>query len=261
VTRVCKWFFERADYSRQFIDDKEIIGRRGHSAYGRGHRLGAFQVRATIARPGTARHRTHNRRIGAKSAGEQETAMTLREQEEYSALRATIRQRGTARVSIITAGLAVWSAEAIATAVLGAPPAVSLIPLFLLAATFESAFALHVGVERIGRYIQVFHETDAAPAWEAAAMAFGRPPRGTATDPLAAALFAIAAVLNFGPVLFVIPVPIELIVIGGAHALFLARLAAARAGAARQRAADLARFREMRRQGSGPSDRGSVQNG
>jgi hypothetical protein len=53
-------------------------------------------------------------------------------------------------------------------------------------------------------------------------------------------------VLNFGPVLFVIPVPIELIVIGGAHALFLARLAAARAGAARQRAADLARFREMK---------------
>lgn len=173
--------------------------------------------------------------------------MTLREQEEYSALRATIRQRGTARVWIIAAGLAVWSAETLTTAVLGAPPAVSLVPLLLLAATFESAFALHIGVERIGRYLQVFHETDGAAAWEAVAMDFGRPARGTATDPLAVALFAIAAVLNFWPVLAAVPVPIELIVIGGAHALFLARLAAARAGAGRQRAADLARFREMKR--------------
>jgi len=172
--------------------------------------------------------------------------MTLREQEEYSALRATIRQRGTARVWIITAGLAIWSAEAIATAVLGTPPVVSLVPLLLLAATFEAVFALHVGIERIGRYIQVFHETDGTAAWEAAAMDFGRPARGTAADPLAVALFAIAAVLNFVPVLAAVPVPIELIVIGGAHALFLARLAAARAGAARQRAADLARFLEMK---------------
>jgi hypothetical protein len=173
--------------------------------------------------------------------------MTPRELEEYSALRATIRQRGTARVWILVAGLTAWSAEAIALAVLGPPPAVSLIPLLVLAVTFEAAFALHIGVERIGRYIQVFHETAGESAtWEGVAMRFGRPPHGTATDPLCAAQFALAAVLNFAPVLLAAPVPVEGLVIGGAHLAFLARLVMGRRAAAAQRVADLARFQEMK---------------
>src|SRR5712671_3249262 len=84
--------------------------------------------------------------------------MTGREQDEYSALRATIRERGTARICLFVAGLAAWAAVTIATAALASTPLAALLPLLLLASVFEAIFALHVGVERIGRYIQVFHE-------------------------------------------------------------------------------------------------------
>jgi hypothetical protein len=186
-------------------------------------------------------------RIGANMPRQQESSMTPRELKEYSALRATIRQRGNARPWLAVAGLAAWSAEALAIAVLAPPPAVALVPLLILAASFEAVFALHVGVERIGRYVQVFHEAAGEPAaWEGAAMAFGRPPRGTATDPLFAAYFGLAALLNFVPVMLAVPVPVEALVIGGAHLLFVARIAAARRAAAGQRAADLARFQTMK---------------
>ncbi len=184
--------------------------------------------------------------------------MTPRELEEYRALRATIRQRGTARVWIVVAGLVAWSAEVVAMVVLGPPPAVSLVPLLVVAVTFESAFTLHVGVERIGRYLQVFHESpDENAKWEAAAMAFGTPARGTATDPLFVLYFTLATLLNFTPVMLAGPLPVEIAVIGAAHLALFGRLALARGSAARQRAADLARFREMRRQGSGIKEQGS----
>ncbi len=61
VTRVCKWLFERGDYSRQFIDRKGIIGRQPQTAYGRGHHLGPYQLRATMARRGAARQQPHIR--------------------------------------------------------------------------------------------------------------------------------------------------------------------------------------------------------
>jgi hypothetical protein len=84
--------------------------------------------------------------------------MTARDQDEYIALRATIRERGTARVCIFAGGLAAWAAASIATAALASTPVAVLLPLLVLAAAFEAVFALHVGVERIGRYLQVFHE-------------------------------------------------------------------------------------------------------
>jgi hypothetical protein len=66
-----------------------------------------------------------------------------------------------------------------------------------LAAGFEAVFALHVGVERIGRYLQVFHEdAGGPPAWERHAMAFGPPSAGGRVDPLFSGLFAAAAVLT-----------------------------------------------------------------
>jgi hypothetical protein len=170
--------------------------------------------------------------------------MTSRELEEYKALRATIRQRGTARVWIFTAGLAVWAALVVATATLAALPASALLTLFFLAATFEAVFALHVGVERIGRYVQVFHETPGDRAcWEAVAMAFG--PARAAADPLFVVCFALAATLNFAPALLAAPQRAEVIAIGAAHLAFLLRVIAARRAAAGQRAADLARFAAM----------------
>ena len=167
--------------------------------------------------------------------------MTERELEEYRALRATIRQRGTARPWAFLAGLCVWAILTLAAA-LAALPLVSVLPLLVLAGTFEVVYALHVGAERIGRYLQVVHDD----RWERTAMAFGPPLAGTRADPLFVLLFALAAICNFLPVLVAAPMRVELAVLGGAHALFLLRLSVARQQAAKQRAADLDRFLKLR---------------
>jgi hypothetical protein len=173
--------------------------------------------------------------------------MTGRDRDEYTALRATIRERGTARVCIFVAGIAAWTAATIATAALASSPVASLLPLLLLAGVFEAVFALHVGVERIGRYVQVFHEgSGESVGWEHAAMAFGRP-RGAATsDALFTLPFLLAALFNIAPALLLNPIPTELIFVGGAHALFGLRLVVARIVAGRQRAIDLERFQRLK---------------
>jgi len=167
--------------------------------------------------------------------------MTAREQEEYSALRTTIRERGTARVWILVVGIIAWAGLTTATAALASTPLAVLLPLLVLAAAFEGVFALHVGVERIGRYLQVVH----ADTWEQTAMAFGRPKGAVGIDPLFSVVFLIAALFNFGPVLVINPVGVELVFVGGAHMLFVLRVIVARASAARQRSVDLARFQEL----------------
>ena len=188
------------------------------------------------------------------SAGD-EQSLTAREQVEYTELRATIRERGTARICIFAAGLAAWGALTVATAALASTPLATLLPLLVLAAVFEAVFALHIGVERVGRYLQVFYETTgdtAGPAagtrsWEHAAMNFGRP-RGTVrADALFTIVFALAAMFNVAPALILEPTRAEQVFVGGAHALFVVRLLAAGAGARNQRAIDLERFRELRR--------------
>jgi hypothetical protein len=98
-----------------------------------------------------------------------------------------------------------------------------------------------VSVERIGRYLQVFHED----RWEATAMAFGAPMAGTGTDPLFIVPFALATVCNFVPVLLAEPVRVELVALVGLHLLFLLRLLMGRRTAGRQRAVDLDRFRSL----------------
>jgi hypothetical protein len=183
--------------------------------------------------------------------------MTAREQDEYSALRATIRERGTARICIFVGGIAAWAAATIATAALASTPVASLLPLLVLASVFEAVFALHVGVERIGRYLQVFHEAHAHPGapgsneaagWEHAAMAFGRPAGAATVDPLFTVPCLLAAVFNVAPALLLEPQRAELIFVGGAHALFVLRVVVARAAAGKQRAIDLARFQQLKSQ-------------
>ena len=188
-------------------------------------------------------------------------------QNEYTELRATIRQRGTARVWIFVAGITAWAAVTIATTALSSTPVATLLPLLVLASVFEAVFALHVGVERIGRYLQVFHETTGSseseragasdsvagaagadgPGWEHVAMAFGRPAGAPAVDALFSVPFLLAALFNAAPAMLLNPLPNELIFVGGAHALFVLRLAVARAAAAKQRAVDLARFQQLKR--------------
>jgi hypothetical protein len=165
-------------------------------------------------------------------------------QDEYQALRRTISQRGTAKVWIFVAGIIGWAALTMATAALASLPVATFLPLLVLAVTFEALFSLHVGVERIGRYLQVFHED--ATGWEHTAMAFGRPLKGTGTDPLFVAHFLVATILNIVPALLAEPVPLELTVVGTGHVLFVVRLALAWRSAGRQRAADLKRFEEMK---------------
>jgi hypothetical protein len=174
--------------------------------------------------------------------------MTRRELEEYKALRRTIRERGTTRVWLFLVGLVAWAGVGIATAALAALPIATLLPLLLLDAVFEAVYATQLGIERIGRYVQVFFEDeDAGRRWEHTSMAFGRAFPRTGADPLFSLLFAAAAVLNFLPVLLAEPAAIELIVVGAAHLLFLARITFARRAAAHQRAGDLERFDLLRR--------------
>lgn len=201
--------------------------------------------------------------------------MTDRALEEYTALRATIRERGTARVWVFVVGMAAWGAMTVATAALTSTPLAVLLPLILLAGTFEAVLSLHVGVERIGRYIQVFYEEDeqdegrpvlntredngpnvsgagvgprATKKWEQVAMAFGRPAGALTIDPLFSIPFFLAAVCNLGPALVTEPLrAAEVIVAAGAHVLFILRLVAARAAAAHQREIDLERFRQLKK--------------
>jgi hypothetical protein len=177
--------------------------------------------------------------------------MMPRELEEYKSLRATVRERGTARIWIFVSGVAAWAAASLATTALAAPPVATIVPLLVLVAVFEAVFALHVGVERIGRYLQVFFETDAeVRKWEHTAMAFGRPKSAARLDALFSIPFALAALVNMLPAMIVGPTRPELIFVGGAHALFLLRLGVARGVANKQRAADLERFRELYERGT-----------
>jgi hypothetical protein len=174
--------------------------------------------------------------------------MTPREVEEYKALRQTIRQRGSLRIGLFVAVLTIWGAATIATAALAALPIATLLPLLLLAAGFEAINQVHVAVERIGRYLQVFFDdSDGQPGreWERTAMAYGRLHPG-GSDPLFCIHFVFATVLNFVPVLLAEPVALEVTIVGAVHLMFIGRIFFARRASARQRGLDLERFRRIR---------------
>jgi hypothetical protein len=166
-------------------------------------------------------------------------------QSEYEALRATIRERGTMRVWAVLLGLSVWGALAMALLITELQGSVTLVPLVLLATTFEINFFVHTGVERIGRYIQVFHEEAAgATGWESAAMNYGIKFPAPQLDPLFVTIFSLSAGVNFLSSLAAAtrrPGWIALSLL--AHAVFGYRIVTARKMAAAQRALDLDRFR------------------
>jgi hypothetical protein len=174
--------------------------------------------------------------------------MTPRELEEYKALRATIRERGTMRVWLLLAGFVAWAALAVATAALAALPISTLLPLLILAVAFEIVFALYTGIERIGRYIQVYCEDERGDrGWEHRAMAYGARFPAAGGDALLALYFWLATLLNLMPMILAEPTRIEWVVVGGVHLLFAGRVAVARLQAGRQRGMDLERFRTLRR--------------
>jgi len=162
---------------------------------------------------------------------------------EYEALRATIRERGTARMILLPVTIGIWGGAAIAITAADALPIAALLPLVVLAAGFEAIYALHVNVERIGRYIQVFHEPDGG--WEHVAMAFGQRFPGKGPDALFSALFLIATALNYLPIALGGTI-VELVVAGLLHLLLAFHIGTARSRATRQRMQDLERFQALR---------------
>lgn len=172
--------------------------------------------------------------------------------EEYRALRATIRERGTIRMIVSLVTFLGWPAlVALAARPLLSPEFV-LLPLVALWAGFEVVVALHIGVERIGRYVQVHYESAELPlpAWEQTAMRVGQQPAAaTGSDPLLLRLFVLAALLNLMPLApFALAQPpqstltVQLSVTVVLHVAFLIRLAQARRFTRRQRTRDLELF-------------------
>ena len=171
----------------------------------------------------------------------------MREDAEYAALRATIRERGTARMVLVPFIFVGWAATAVATAAVITVALSTLVPLLILAAGFEAIFALHVNIERIGRYLQVFHEAGAG--WERVAMRFGERFPASGPDPLFSRHFLLATSVNFLPAALGGDVP-ELVLIAILHVVFINRIRIARAFAGAQRAKDLERFETLRREDS-----------
>jgi hypothetical protein len=164
--------------------------------------------------------------------------------QEFEALRATIRERGTVRMILLPVTFGVWAGAAIATMAAVALPIGALLPLLVLAAGFEAIYALHINVERIGRYLQVFHETDGG--WEHVAMIFGQRFPGRGPDALFSTLFLIATALNYLPVALG-GSPAELVVAGLLHLVLAVHIGTARSRASKQRQQDLERFEEIRK--------------
>jgi hypothetical protein len=169
--------------------------------------------------------------------------MDERQAAEHAALRQTIRQRGTVRMALVPMIFIGWAATAIATAAIITVAISTLVPLLVLAAGFETVFALHINVERIGRYLQVFHEGDGE--WEHVAMTFGQRFRGAAPDPLFPQLFVFGISLNFLPVALGGELP-EIVVLAAVHLFAVFRIRMAHAASRRQRVEDLQRFQTLR---------------
>jgi hypothetical protein len=164
-------------------------------------------------------------------------------EQEFEALRATIRERGTVRMILLPVTFGIWAGAAIATTAAVALPIGAVLPLIVLAAGFEAIYALHINVERIGRYLQVFHEP--VGGWEHVAMTFGQRFPGRGPDALFSNLFLMATALNYLPVALGGTAP-ELVVAGLLHLVLAFHIGTARSRASKQRQQDLERFEAIK---------------
>ena len=160
---------------------------------------------------------------------------------------------------LVPFAITAWAAVAVATSAVITVAISTLVPLLVLAAGFEAAFALYTSVERIGRYLQVFHERDAGAWWEHASTEFERRFPGGGPDPLFARLFMTAVSVNFLPVTLG-GTTIEIVVLAALHFVFINRIRLAQNAARAQRALDLERFQTLTRaaDGSGPASDSST---
>lgn len=188
--------------------------------------------------------------------------------EEFRALRATVRERGTTRLLVTVITFVAWATLAIVVYAVSAIPLLAIVPLVVLAAGFEVVFAAHVGVERVGRYLQVHYEAPPGelPRWEQVVMKLGRQglPSG-GIDPLFSSLFAIAALVNLAPIglvtysaapILVGEISVEFAFYAFLHVFFIARILIARHFTRRQRARELELFqKDWTRPTDAPPDR------
>lgn len=165
---------------------------------------------------------------------------------EFNVLRQTISRRGTARMVLVPVTFIGWASLSLILATWGGHPYATLVPLMVLAAGFEAIHALHVGGERIGRYLQVYYEAEAdGPHWETTVMAVGPGLPGGGIDPLFSVTFICGATLNLIPGLMLEPNAIEIAAIVVAHVALFLRIVRAQRAAARQRAVELESFRAV----------------
>jgi hypothetical protein len=168
---------------------------------------------------------------------------------EFVILRRTIAIRGTARMILFPVTMIGWAALALIVLIFGEAPVAALFPLAVLVGGFEAIHALHVGVERIGRYLQVYYENpETGPRWETTVTAVGPALPGGGIDPLFSTVFACVSFVNMIPALVPPRTRTEVGVIGVLHLAFVIRVVRARGAAARQRAVELESFRAIHTQ-------------
>lgn len=173
--------------------------------------------------------------------------MSLRDA-EFQVLRATVASRGTVRQALVPVTVIGWGVTATLLTSGIQTTVISLVSLAVLVAGFEAIHALHVGVERVGRYLQVFYENGLdGPSWESTAMRIGPGLPGGGIDPLFSILFAMTTAVN----LFLLAWPANTdwdVAVVFVHLAFVVRIVRARRAAAQQRAVDLETFTAVRAQ-------------
>jgi hypothetical protein len=185
---------------------------------------------------------------------------------EFHELRATIRERGSARAFVTCITFVSWAVTVLLVGRMTVSFVSAVVPLIVLIAGFEVMFALHVGAERIGRYLFVFYESiPEAPKWETAIAAFGQ--TSAAAMPHLSALahttFVAATLVNLAaavvsaaqlrPEAYTEP---GTVILGLLHALFVGRIYQAMRQARGQRERDTAAFLEIsKRLSSGPKSK------
>ena len=170
-------------------------------------------------------------------------------QSEFTVLRQTIASRGTVRMALLPVTVIGWT---LAVSILERGGStgnafLGLVPLSVVIGGFEAIHALNVGVERIGRYLQVYYEGAAdGPTWETTAMSVGPGLPGGGIDPLFSVVFAALVGLNLTLAFPSLQTTTDYVVVLPVHAIFWIRIIRARGAAARQRAVDLETFRAVK---------------
>lgn len=192
-----------------------------------------------------------------QSPGESPIQSSL-ELEEYRQLRATIRERGSLRVILFIVTIVAWAFVAAVIAAVLSLPLASLLSLIVLMAGFEAVHALHISVERIGRYLYARYESVGGEVhsqprtdpsihvrhmWEGTIAQFGAGHRSSTrpADSLFSLIFVAAVLVNFLAAALGASTA-ELIGVGALHALVIVRILASKRAARGQRAEDGQRF-------------------